>query len=158
MAETNPTDTARAPLDATSGPIDAMHAQWDTANTVYAAAEAVSFSKEAGDDAKARAELATSAAFHEATAIHLAILRQRPRSVREALILATHIAVSSDAGLRSLLHDGEVVALEYAIETLTAFLATHPDAGEPLGGWGGDMIAILIERVNDRTIATNGEA
>lgn len=134
--------------------IQTLNAAWEAANETYSRNEAISF-KHVGTSPPPRekvvADSAATAAHKEAHFLHLAILYQRAANMADAVILAMHIASATDAGLVDGLGKEEAEAVEVATEALLTFLAGHPNAGEPLAGWGADIVRLSHERTDQRT-------
>lgn len=91
-----------------------------------------------------RAQRASHHASEQAYALSDAILRQRPQSERDAMILLAHLV--QQISLIALDGSPETESARDAAQTLLAWHAQGSDA-HALEGWAGDMIAQSREHV-----------
>lgn len=143
------TDTNTSTAAATLTSIEALNRQWEQANAAYTA-NAEAHLRPLDKSGVILAERGETLSYEEAKLLHTAILYQRPRNWRDALILAVHLNIATDPGCVGTSED-EAAAMELASAALATFISDQADTGEPMTGWTADNLRIARLYTEART-------
>ena len=126
--------------------IESLHQQWEAAWEAYTTNdEAHANAPCNADRQKYRLETSMRRLPRRAEALQIAILHQHPQSLRDLLILQTHMESAADVGPGMALATAYADALKRAFSAAMVFLANMPATGEPLTGESGGAIGIIRE-------------